>query len=349
LKSIGRGELRREVDLDLTIKRGNPDKPAIVFIHGLGMDKNIWINPSKSRVLGGRLPLITLLSKRPAVKDFGLSKEMPKKTSTFSTGGQLEVIETLFNDLQRKNYSVLTWSQNRPAGPVDSAVCELEEVIKSANKITNSGIILIGHSRGGIIARKYLMKRDSSIRALVTISSPHKGSSIAKVACYLKPIASLIEPFFKNVDKGKLSSSIKHILNFLKSKALKELLPNSPLISSLKDEPLKWVYYISVGGTDPTLFCLYRWQWERLKEGESWRWILRPQELFSVPEIFHKVIPDRIFPDEIRKGMGDGLVSAKSSKIPWSNEHYDFPLNHAKILFDKDVRDLLVKVIERIS
>lgn len=337
------------MDLDIAINKGNPNKPAIVFIHGLGMDKNIWIDPSKSRILGGRIPLATLLSKRPAVKDFGFCKEEPKKTSIISTGEQHKVIKTLFNDLYQKNYSVLAWSQNRPAGPIDAIVSELEQVIKSARKMTNAGIILIGHSRGGIIARKYLMEKDSSIRGLITISSPHKGSSIAKVACYLKPIASLIDPFFKNVDKGKFSSSIKHILNFLKSNALKELLPNSPLISSLKDEPLEWVYYISVGGTDPTLFCLYRWRWDKLKEENSWRWILKPQELFSVPEIFHKVIPDKIFPDEIKKGSGDGLVSAESSKIPWSNEHYEFALNHAQILFDKGVRDLLIEKINKIS
>lgn len=337
------------MNLDIELNRGSDDKPAIVFIHGLGMDKNIWVSPSKARILGGRLPLTTLLSKRPSVKDFGLNKEVPKKAPTFSTGEQPDVIGTLFNDLYQKNYSVLTWSQKRPAGPIDSAVSELEEVIKVAHEQTKAGIILIGHSRGGLIGRKYLLRKKRSIRSLITISSPHNGSSIARTACYLKPLASLVSPFFKNADKGTLSSSVKHVLDFLKSKALKELLPESSFLKSLKDEPLNWIYYISIGGTDPTLFSLYRWQWDSVKEDKHFRWFLRPEELFSVPEIFYKIIPDKLYPEEIKKGKGDGLVSAESSRIPWCNEHYNFPFNHAKILFDKDVRDLLVKKIERIS
>ena len=59
------------------------------------------------------------------------------------------------------------------------------------------------------------------------------------------------------------------------------------------------------------------------------------------------MIPENLYPEEIKKGKGDGLVSAESSKIPWSNEHYNFPLNHAEILFDKSIRDKLVEAIER--
>jgi pimeloyl-ACP methyl ester carboxylesterase len=338
------------MNYDIELIRGKIDKPAIVFIHGLGMDKNIWVNPSKSRILGGKLSLKVFLGKKPSSKNFGPCKNIPqKKVIEFSTGEQPEAIETLFNDLRLKGYAVITWSQKKPSGPLDSAVSELEEVIKVALDKTKAGIILIGHSRGGLIGRKYLLRKDRSIRSLITISSPHKGSSIARTACYLKPLASLISPFFKNAEKGTFSSSIKHVLDFLKSKALKELLPESSFLKSLKDEPLDWIYYISIGGTDPTLFSLYRWQWDSVKENRQFRWFLKPEELFSVPEIFQKVIPEKLYPEEIKKGKGDGLVSAESARIPWYNEHFDFDLNHAKILFDKDVRDLLVKKIERIS
>ena len=338
------------MDLDIALNIGNADKPAIVFIHGLGMDKNIWVNPSKSRILGGKLPLKVFLGKKPLTKDFGLCKNMPKKkVSEFSTGVQPDSIKTLFNDLKLKGYPVITWSQERPAGPIDFAVSELEEVMKSAKELTRAGIILIGHSRGGLIGRKFLMGKDKSIRGIITISSPHKGSSIAKITCYLKPLASVISPFFSVGNRGTLSSSIKHVLDFLKSKAIKELLPESSFLKSLKDEPLNWMHYISIGGTDPTLFSLYRWQWESVREDKYFKWFLRPDELFSIPEIFQKVIPNKIYPEEIKKGKGDGLVSAESSRIPWCNEHYDFPLNHAQILFDKDVRYLLVKAVERIS
>ncbi|MFZ6016373.1 MAG: esterase/lipase family protein [Nitrospirota bacterium] len=294
------------MNLDIEFHEGSVDKPAIIFIHGLGMDKNIWVNPSNSRILGGMFPLTFILRKRPSMK----------------------TLKTLFEDLRLKNYTVITWTQERPAGPIDSAVSELKEIVRIANKITRAGIVLIGHSRGGLIGRKYLLRKDRSIRGLVTISTPHKGSSIARIANYLSPLVSVIGPLFPYGDKGTLSFTIRRVIDFLKSKALKELLPGSYFFRSLKDGPLDGVYYISVGGTDPTLFSLYN---------------------FSIPEVLEKLVPKNLYPEEIKKGKGDGLVSAESSRIPWCNEHHNFGFNHAQILFDKDARDMIIKSIERFS
>jgi pimeloyl-ACP methyl ester carboxylesterase len=295
--------------LDIVSYHGSIDKPAIVFIHGLGMDKNIWVNPSESRILGGMFPLKILLGKKNTVEN-------------------VEKIRTLFDDIRQKDYSAITWSQRGSAGPIDSAVKELHEIIVEAQKMTKAGIILIGHSRGGLIARKYLLKQDESIKGLITISAPHKGSSVARIARYLSPLVSMINPLVPNGDKGTLSFSIKRILDFLKSRALKELLPESNFFKSMKDGPLNGVHYASVGGTKPTLFNLYN---------------------MSFPDIFEKVIPENLYPEEMRMGKGDGLVSAESSKIPWSNEHYNFAFNHAEILFDNGVRDVLGKIIERLT
>lgn len=339
------------MNADTAFTKGNLNKPAIIFIHGLGMDKDIWVNPLKSRILGGRLPLNIFLREKPPTKDFGLSRDKPKREIPgLSTGAQPKCLETLFTDLKLRKYPVVTWSQRRPSGPIDSAVSELDETITFAKELTKAGIILVGHSRGGLIGRKYLsQKKEPPVMGLITISTPHQGSSIARLVCYLKPLASFISPFFSKAEKGTLSSTIKHVLDFLKSRALKELLPQSTFFKSLKDSPLNWISYISLSGTKPTLFSLYRWHWDPVSEGKSYRWFLKAEELFSIPEIFQKLIPHKFYPDEITKGKGDGLVSAESSKIPWCNKHYIFSLNHAQMLFDKDVRDLLIKTIEKMS
>lgn len=293
--------------LDIIFHKGSDDMPAAVFIHGLGMNKDIWANPSSSRILGGIFPLITLLGKRA---------EQP--------GG----IQTLFDDLRLRGLNVITWSQKRPAGPIDSVVPELEEIVKIARGLTRSGVILIAHSRGGLIGRKYLQKKDGSVRGFITISTPNKGSTVAQVAGYLSPLVSMLNPLFPEGDKGTLSFSVKRILEFLKSRALKELLPESNFFKSLADGPNDGIYYASAGGTNPTLFS-YRH--------------------FSFPDVFEKIIPENLYPEEMKKGKGDGLVTADSSKLPWSEEHHNFECNHAEILFDEDARDMLVGVIDRIS
>ncbi|MCK7466769.1 MAG: hypothetical protein MZU91_00545 [Desulfosudis oleivorans] len=63
-------------------------------------------------------------------------------------------------------------------------------------------------------------------------------------------------------------------------------------------------------------------------------------------DLLKKVIPERVLPDELKAGTGDGLVSKQSSRLPCGDEHYDVPLNHAAIMFDRHVRDLIVKTVD---
>jgi pimeloyl-ACP methyl ester carboxylesterase len=296
--------------LEIASHQGSINKPVIVFIHGLGMDKNIWINPSDSRILAGTFPLKILLNRR-------------------TSQDKSEVIATLYDDLKQRDYSLITWSQQRPAGPISSVVKELHEIMKAANELSQAGSILVGHSRGGLIARKYLSAtKDISVRGLLTIATPHKGSSIAGISRYITPLVSLIDPFIPAGNRGSRLFAMKRTMEFFKSRALKELLPASPFFLSLEDGQLAWVYYASVGGTNPTLFKISD---------------------YSFPDMFEKVIPAQLYPEELKQGRGDGLVSAESSKLSWTNEHYVFPFNHAEILFDEGVRNRMVQVVERIS
>lgn len=338
------------MNLKTIIYTGHENMPAVIFVHGLGMDKNIWVNPHESRVLAGEFPIKTLLGKEPQPRDLGLREQKPKEAiSKFSFGEHHGNLRTLFHDLRERHYTVVTWSQNSPAAPMDDVVHELKEVVEDTRMFAKAGTILIGHSRGGLAARKYLMTRDRSIRGLVTISTPHKGSSLAKFGTYLSPLAKLLIPLFSDEEKGTVSFAIKRISEFFRSEALKELLPESAFIQSLQDEPYEWVSYVTIGGTNPTLFSLYKWKFDAVKEGDYERWFLKPRELFSIPDIFERVVPFNMYPEEMKKGKGDGLVSAESSIIPWGNEQYLFNLNHAEILFDKNVRDTVIKEIEKMT
>ena len=295
--------------IDTTVHQGNDDKSAVIFIHGLGMDKDIWVNPLNSRILGGMFPLKIILQKRPSNENH-------------------EFLPTLFYDLRAKGYTVLTWSHRRPASIIDTVVTELQEVINMARDVTKSGIILIGHSRGGLIARKYLLQNVHSIKGLITISAPHGGSSVARLSRYVSPLASVLNPLIPDGERGTLSHALKRIVTFLKSKALRELLPDSKFFKTLHDGPREDINYISIGGTNPTLFHVAN---------------------LSFPDIFEKIVPEHLYPEEMKKGRGDGLVSAESAKIPWAVEHYNFHFNHAEILFQSSVRKLVVESVEMMN
>jgi pimeloyl-ACP methyl ester carboxylesterase len=338
------------MNLDLSFQKGSKGKPALIFIHGLGMDKKIWENPSESRILGGSLPINTLLSREPVQKDFGYHRKKPAKSfPSITTGIRPYYLKTLFEDMKLKRYPVITWSQNRPVGPVDVAVSELIEIINFTAQWNKNGFILIGHSRGGLIARKYLMRTDKRIKGLITICTPNRGSSIAKLATHISPLTSKIAPLFAyRHDMSIFKKVVKRIMDFLESTAVRELLPDSDFFKSLNDKKVEGIYYMNIGGTSPSLFSLYRWKWETAGEGAEKRWLLIPKKIISAPDILEKIIPGKFYPKELRKGMGDGLVTEESSKIEWCSNHHSFPLNHAEMLFDKNVRKIISKAVDSI-
>jgi len=293
--------------LDIALHKGSKEKPAVVFIHGLGMNKDIWVNPLESRILGGQFPLKVLFGKM-----FSEEQAVP---------------QTLYDDLKKDNYSVIAWSQKRPAGPIASVIPELDKIVQSAAEMTDVGIVLVGHSRGGLIGRKYLMDKKRTIKVLITIATPHGGSSIARIAKYVSPVVSTLDPLIPDGEKGTWLFSIKRIFDFLKGRALRELLPDSTFFKTLKDGPVKGTYYASIGGINPSLFTLCG---------------------LSFPDALQKIVPLIFYPAEMKNGSGDGLVTAESSVIPWGEEHHNFNRNHVEILFDECARNLLVRMIERI-
>lgn len=333
--------------LDIQLREGNRRKPAVIFIHGLGMDKNIWVNPLKSRILGGTFPLATLLSRKPhPIPCTQTGRKTVRYRQQFSLGNPPVRVQTLFDDFSKDNYPVITWTQQRPASSIDNAVEELKTIVRIAWTLTENGIVLIGHSRGGLIGRTYTEQNDPSIKSLVTLATPHHGSSVAMIAKYISPFVKLISPFFPEKERGSFSCAARKIIDFLKSEALTELFPKSEYYRMLHDNPTGDVSYLTIAGTDPTLFSVYRWREVENNNKHSGS-LLVPDELFSIPSIFRKIIPSDIYPEELRQGHGDGLVSESSSSFPWDHEHYTFELNHAELLFDKIVRDTVLKNIKR--
>lgn len=296
---------------DITTLRGSRDRPAFIFIHGVGMDETIWTAPGRARVLGGLFPMTVMLK-------------------------GYEEMKTLYHDLGDLGFSVVTWSQQRPVGPTEAGVEELRAVVESTRGLGHNGIVLIGHSRGGLIARKFLeeksihpSKEGHLVKALVTLCTPHRGSSMARWAVFFSPLASFLSPLVSDEDRGKLARAVKRSLLFLESTAVRELLPGSDFLKSLKDSPPGGMYCLSAGGTSPSLIDV--------------------AGLFSVPDSLRRLVPGRMLPAEMTEGMGDGLVSRDSSVLHYGAEHLDFHVNHAGILVDPEARKTILERLTKLT
>ncbi|MBI5057554.1 MAG: alpha/beta hydrolase [Nitrospirae bacterium] len=323
------------MELDATIHKGSPDSPVVIFIHGLSLNKHIWLDPLETKIFANNVPLKVFAATRPKPRSTSNTKKL-----TF--GDIPGKVDNLWDALKMKGFNLICWSQSRPVAPISAASEELKKVVKLAKEVfPRRHIALIGHSRGGLIARKFMEEKMPGIKALITISSPHQGSSLALLGKYLKPISAVLKVALPKDTHGAVSEVIRRFNELIEGQATRELLPDSDFFKTLNDAPVDGVKYLSFGGTKTRLFIVYKWE---KRDGKSY-----PKPFMSVPDSLLQVFPPSVLPEEITAGKGDVLVSAKSSVLPWAEDHYNVPANHVTILWNKKVIKNTVKILEEIS
>jgi len=292
-------------DLGLILREGRRDLPVCIFVHALGMNKDLWVSPEDSLLLGGLFPVTVLIKK-------------------------YDDLSTLYHELGNRGFPSAAWSQRRPVGPIADAVDELRNIMPKAAELSDRGILLIGISRGGLVARAAVSgghKLPAQLRGLITICSPHMGSGLARWAAYLTPLASRIAGLLPDAEGIRPVEAMRRVLGFIESPAVRELLPGSAFLASLQDPPPEDVYSLSIGGTNPDIVEL--------------------PGIKPLRQIIEKAFPQGKFPDELRDGLGDGLVTARSAVLRGANEHLDFHVSHLASLFEPDVKKAVLERIER--
>ena len=311
------------MELSLKLHNGMPGLPAIILIHGLGMNNYFWVDPKKCFVLGGLAPLTIFLANAAG---------KPENTLSFVT--MEHDMQGLWKRLLKAGFSLASWTQSQPLGPIQVAIDELGAVMATVqNKWPNKPVYLVGHSRGGLIARKFLLEgKIPDIKGLITICSPHAGTGMAKFVRYLKPTGSFLEKIIPHQSKAALAKALGRLAEFLQSPAIEELAPESAFLVSLKKSLPKQVRKLSFGGTSPALFQLF------LQLPASKRKVIK------FPDMLARAIPSVHLPRELTPGLGDALVTAESAKLPGST-HYNFPNNHVKSAYDKQIQKIIIEFV----
>ena len=305
---------------------GKPGKPVVILVHGLGMNRYIWDDPDKCFVLGGLAPLTTFLA------------ESPGNTEKAVTMGVVDPrIQGLWHRLAAAGFSIVSWSQSQPLGPIEVAMDEMKKTVSWVREQwPGRQIYLVGHSRGGLIARQYLLQEDpADVMGLVTICSPHAGTQMAKYAGYLNPTGSLLEKILPAESQTAVSKALKRLALFLQSPAIEELRPEAGFIRSIGAPLPERFRLLTFGGTSPALFQVYY----KLKQGNDFT-------VLNFPDLLVRAIPSVLLPPELTPGLGDALVSAKNSRLAGST-HHDFPVNHVKAVFDADIQNTVLDFLCR--
>lgn len=320
--------------LDITIHKGRADKPVVIFVHGLGTDKSIWINPLETKIFANNIPLKYFAAIRP--------KATSKLQKGKITAGEIpDSVDSLWPILKGKGYNLACWTQSRPVGPINAAVNDLKKIMLQVKRVfPERPIALIGHSRGGLIARKYMELKSPQIKALITIASPHDGSSLSKIGKYLPFLSGVISNILPRETHGTISTVLKRIIDLIDGNALKELMPGAEFFKHLKDTRSEKIHYLSFGGLQTEILNIYKWE----KRGTSFY----PDKLLTIPDSLLKFIPALAVPDEITSGKGDIMVTADSSVLPWASEHYNVKANHFTILWDRKVIKKTLGILQKI-
>ncbi|MBF0336489.1 MAG: alpha/beta fold hydrolase [Nitrospirae bacterium] len=315
--------------------------PLFVFMHGLGMDKNVWVCPERSKVLAGSYPVDVMLCRQPQSREVSSSEPVPFITTGQHNRGELR---TLFHDLMALDMPCLCFTLQRPANTISYAISDLLCVLDCCRDYTRHGVVIVGHSRGGVIARRFAESvAEAPVLGVVTISSPHGGSMLAKWATVLSRFTSFVMPYLDEAERGSFLSKLRRSFSFLSSKAVDEMLPGSELLRCLATQPSKKFFALTIGTTRAELFSLYKVQATPCHDNGNRT--LTYKRVLSFPETLAALLPDGLVPEEITDGLGDGIVSERSSRLPYADRHLVYPLNHVEVLFDETVRaDILTEL-----
>ena len=257
--------------------------PWVILIHGFGVTEKVWFSPLDEKT--------RFISFKTLLKD------------------EKEVIP--FAERCNKNMlNIACWTQNITS-TIDEASGELKKLTES---IQSENIIYVAHSRGGLVARRAIQRYNLCPKAVICLSTPHKGSGFAdkvmKYRKFIKLCFNSIDDFMLSIDELNTKSYIIKEMNSDENLALEKHIPHFDICGDTTE-------YFNFG-------------------------------FFNVMRSINRLLDKRLI-EEWREGFGDGFVSIGSARSPLTpNENYfKLPVNHANILIDSRVWAIVNNILSQ--
>jgi pimeloyl-ACP methyl ester carboxylesterase len=365
-------------------------KPVVILLHGLGGDRNDWMNPFQDR----NWPYDH--NRTPAQIDLGMHDKPPltplpgiqtqyflsPRLASNSRGTDGSDDRSWWQALTRAGFPVFTYSQvpqlmvplsKGPVAEFTQFLAVLQRDVLSDPAYQTRQVVILGHSRGGLIGRAFLGGPEfkagragpfSRIKGLITLSSPHEGSNMAlmddKIIDFLSRIQKVV-PTLPNDVGNRVIEALKKKADDYVGAFGDEIEPGSPFYRALEaQEPIPaGVRCISVGGTSPRLLRLYLWTFtgdsmlpKKSAAGKmEFHWQAKPVEAKGASPV-PDGLPLKLLGmdlDEIMPGRGDGLTADKRCRFPASfhaEEHLSVGLSHAEELWDPKLQAEIIRRLD---
>lgn len=336
-------------------------KPLVILLHGLGGDSTDWTSPQKWRLhfdLSAPLPPNTTLGTfdYPAAGPAGRPLKDPLLPS----------ITTFDQFLNDNGFQTLNYDQITPRGTLAAPALELAALMRTLHAhpvLVERSFVLLCHSRGGLLVRKFLKDNRNDpavvgrIIKVVTLCSPHAGSAWGNVVTAPgQPTITMAAAFDALINLHSpgagpvVTSLLSPLISFTTTPAYLEMRVGGPFITDLAsgEEPLPGVEYHTFGGTSVTF--------SRLID----RVYTRASAIPALNGRFTHVVTSAVDPArspvfsaypqvnasaETAPGRGDFLVSEVSSRLSFANSHHVHPVNHAEVMWDRNVHRQVLNLL----
>jgi pimeloyl-ACP methyl ester carboxylesterase len=332
------------------------DREVILLLHGLGGTKDDWRFPAWREVhwdltrpppdRGSDNHLTPPLSPLDHLPEFGLS---PLRTDLRCWSGVLKAL----------GHTVINYSQDGAQDTVDVPLDQLERLIVPfvrrqvlTGRLAGKRVVLLCHSRGGILARAYLHHHPDEgtqwISRLITLCSPHRGTLAPLAKQRLIDTAALLGltvggPVFGPAPL--LAEVLGRVFGwFEESEGAEQLLPGDRIFGELAaPADVPGVEVSTFGGTSVRYARVYSFHYTPDSYVPNWSdfpdirfdWTLAPVEVPVLSPMLD-ALPDGVVDDEQDEGEGDGLVADARAGLPGA-PHESVPVNHAEALWDEDL------------
>jgi predicted esterase len=278
--------------------------------------------------------------------------------------------------LNQAGFRTVNYSQIAPRERLPQDIAQLKALLQTLLRhptLRGRCFVLLGHSRGGVLARATLVEAykefdTQRIKQIVTLHSPNQGSGLANVADAIASIDRRVSSYFNVLEMGKpLVEILSELSDFIQAEAGSQAYLDYEIGSQFlrevaHQEPVPGVNYVTFGGTSTKIFRFRIWVYTpesavplpHIPPWKPFHWSSRPVgdtvlsptlTILGTSILTGLPIP---LPLELTDGIGDLLVTDIASRLPFAR-HFTNSLNHAEALWSPEIHTQVIQILQEVS
>jgi hypothetical protein len=336
-------------DRSIEYTDGDASKPLVLLLHGAG-----GTIADMTSIDDTPYPHYDYSEPFPPDRDEGWSTYPGIGVWSFTLDNKKDPLVSWRQVLQDNGFPTATYGQVDTTGKIDHAEAELVVVINTLSQppteisgLPAKELVILAHSRGGLLTRKFLKDHASLVSNLtkvITIDSPHQGSELANLAHTLSDaIAAIPNPIGPLIEQA-----LGGFATLVQQTAWQELSVGSAFLQDLQngETALPGVQYFTFGGISVKFTRIRSWVYDLGSAIPQWHWppfhhVITMIEVPLVSPVANSLPPILA---EITNGKGDMLTADERCRLPFA-VHRTNQINHAECLWDGGLQAQVLAIL----